>query len=224
MPVMDGLTAAREIRRLYPCEDTRPRIVALTANALPGDREVCLAAGMDDYLSKPVVPKQIEECFVRLFADRQTPAAAAPAAPAAPAPAPEAAPWVDHDHLAAITVGNEPAAARAFVDEIAHAFEGDFRILFGRIQQACAARDTKAAIEPVHGLKGGALGLGWRRLAECCVEALAALRGGTFTAWDTLPATLGDLYAESVRAMEAWRAGQPASQTSDTLKSRESTP
>jgi signal transduction histidine kinase/DNA-binding response OmpR family regulator len=53
MPVMDGLEAARQIVKLVP-RKRRPRIIGLTANALAGDREKCLAAGMDDYLPKPV--------------------------------------------------------------------------------------------------------------------------------------------------------------------------
>ncbi|MEO7850758.1 MAG: response regulator, partial [Rubrivivax sp.] len=52
MPEMDGLDASREIVRRWP--DERPRIVAMTANAMQGDREECLAAGMDDYVTKPI--------------------------------------------------------------------------------------------------------------------------------------------------------------------------
>ncbi len=53
MPEMDGLEAARRITARWPAGE-RPRIVAMTANAMQGDREECLAAGMDDYITKPI--------------------------------------------------------------------------------------------------------------------------------------------------------------------------
>ena len=53
MPEMDGLEAARRITSRYP-SDHRPRIVAMTANAMQGDRDMCLEAGMDDYIAKPI--------------------------------------------------------------------------------------------------------------------------------------------------------------------------
>ncbi len=56
MPEMDGLMAAQEIRKLWP---KGPRIIAITAYALKGDRERCLAAGMDDYISKPIVIEEL---------------------------------------------------------------------------------------------------------------------------------------------------------------------
>ena len=53
MPEMDGFETARSIRKLWALAD-QPKIVAITAYALKGDREKCLDAGMDDYISKPV--------------------------------------------------------------------------------------------------------------------------------------------------------------------------
>lgn len=96
MPVMDGLDASRRIHRSLSAAD-RPYIIALTANAMSEDRDACLAAGMDDYLRKPLRGVDLAEAL-----DRVPPGAPAPgpdaARPArrpettAPARGPEAAP------------------------------------------------------------------------------------------------------------------------------------
>jgi GAF domain-containing protein/DNA-binding response OmpR family regulator len=62
MPEMDGLEASRRITTKWPA-DARPRIVAMTANAMAGDREMCLAAGMDDYITKPIRVDQLVEAL-----------------------------------------------------------------------------------------------------------------------------------------------------------------
>jgi CheY-like chemotaxis protein/HPt (histidine-containing phosphotransfer) domain-containing protein len=64
MPEMDGLEAARQICRKWSA-DKRPRIIAMTGNALVGDREKCLQAGMDDYISKPVRVAELQSALKR---------------------------------------------------------------------------------------------------------------------------------------------------------------
>jgi len=68
MPEMDGFEASRKIREIFP-KSRQPVIVALTANALQGDREACMAAGMDDYVTKPVKINEIAEIIRKHFAD-----------------------------------------------------------------------------------------------------------------------------------------------------------
>ena len=66
MPEMDGLDATREIVKRWP--DDRPRIVAMTANAMQGDREACLAAGMDDYVTKPIRVDALVDALLAVMA------------------------------------------------------------------------------------------------------------------------------------------------------------
>ena len=65
MPEMDGLEASRRITGKWPAGE-RPRIVAMTANAMQGDREQCLAAGMDDYVTKPIRVDALVEALTRV--------------------------------------------------------------------------------------------------------------------------------------------------------------
>ena len=64
MPELDGLDATRQICKLLPPNE-RPRIVAMTANAMQGDREMCIAAGMDDYITKPIRVDRLVEALVQ---------------------------------------------------------------------------------------------------------------------------------------------------------------
>ncbi len=61
MPIKDGFDTTREIRMLEANSGKHTIVVALTANALEGDREKCIKAGMDDYLSKPIMAENLEE-------------------------------------------------------------------------------------------------------------------------------------------------------------------
>ncbi len=65
MPVMDGFEAKRKICKKWE-KEKRPRIIAMTANAMKGDREMCMDAGMDDYVAKPIrveeLVKSLQQC------------------------------------------------------------------------------------------------------------------------------------------------------------------
>ena len=69
MPEMDGLETTRAICQRWP-EEKRPRIIAMTGNALLGDRERCLEAGMDDYISKPIRVGELQAALERWAAPR----------------------------------------------------------------------------------------------------------------------------------------------------------
>jgi protein-histidine pros-kinase len=81
MPVMDGIEATQCIRAAQASRQpsfTRDiRIVAMTANAMAGDRDACIAAGMDDYLAKPVRPEALREVVLRMLTPDPTVTAAA---------------------------------------------------------------------------------------------------------------------------------------------------
>jgi len=112
MPEMDGLEATRAIRERQKAGATNYHssivIVAMTAQAMQGDREKCLAAGMDDYLAKPIRPKDVRAVIER-WGSQSAPAAPAAPAPKADAPAPAPAveePPVEMDILNDLTDGN----------------------------------------------------------------------------------------------------------------------
>ena len=69
MPELDGLDTSRRIRERWT-DGERPRIIAMTANALQEDRDACFAAGMDDYVAKPVRPEELAEALTRASSPR----------------------------------------------------------------------------------------------------------------------------------------------------------
>jgi CheY-like chemotaxis protein len=79
MPELDGLETTRRIRREFP-EFQQPQVIAMTANAMQGDREMCLAAGMDDYVSKPIRVEALVDALSHSqpLNESQTAAAGAP--------------------------------------------------------------------------------------------------------------------------------------------------
>ncbi len=72
MPEMDGLEASRKVHKMFKGrEEQRPKIIAMTANAMKEDRDRCLQAGMDDYISKPIKMETIENILIKWFVNKE---------------------------------------------------------------------------------------------------------------------------------------------------------
>ncbi len=194
MPVMNGLAAAREIVRQQPDAARRPKLVALTANAQSGDRERCLASGMDDYLSKPVLPSHLEACFLKLFRSESP-------VEVAPMPAADEPDLVDRAQLALMFPGLPAAQVAEILHQMQVSANRDLDSAWPRLGEACANRNCAHLAETAHGLKGCFTMLGWSRLAAYCNEAIGEARAGTFTGWTSFGPGLQRLHDLSVAEM-----------------------
>jgi CheY-like chemotaxis protein len=198
MPVMDGLTAAREIVRLQPDPSRRPKILALTATALTADRSACLAAGMDECLPKPVSPAAFAACVERLFAVPPLPAAPAPSALQ---PTPSNPPLIDFTQLNEAIPGLSPTQLATMHRRMHRAVASDFETIWPRVLEAVSSRDQARLAESLHALKGCFSTLGWNRIAALCAAAMVQARTQQFAGWTTLPDELQRLYAASTAEM-----------------------
>ncbi len=197
MPVMDGLTVARAICRGFPDAATRPKLVAVTAAVQPGDRERCIAAGMDYYLSKPLLPQHLQRCIETLFGQKTPPP------PPVVADNSSAFPWVDHSHLQAMTEGLEPDEATKELVALRTNVVADYELIRPRLAAACAACSAAELIKEVHGLKGCVHAIGWVRLGKRCADVLVQLRAGNFNGWADLPGEIENLQRASAAALDA---------------------
>jgi PAS domain S-box-containing protein len=152
MPEMDGLEATRRIYQRWATR--RPRIVALTANALEGDREACLAAGMDDYISKPIREEELASALRRV----------APRRPGA---------TLDISALDRLreAVGTEQALA-----ELTRTFLSDTDRLLEELRRDLGAERPQEVRRHAHTLKSTAASFGASELSELC-QSLEDLAG-----------------------------------------------
>jgi two-component system, sensor histidine kinase and response regulator len=173
MPEMDGIEATKVIRAMVGPKAKIP-IVAMTANAMAGDREAFLAAGMDDYIAKPVSRRGLEALLdrwtARIFPDGEAvaePAAVEPAA-ADPIQAPEAdlTPLFDRE----IQDELREDLGEAKIGELMGIY---FSTLVDReeaIVKALAGGDPVAAARVAHMLKGSSANLGFARIADAAKD------------------------------------------------------
>ena len=169
MPEMDGFQATEAIRR-FEAAATLPRvpIVAVTANAVRGDREKCLAAGMDDYLAKPYAGEQLAEVLGRWLPvadDAETsapPSSIASSAPASPLLQPINRAVLDKVRAINITTG------QALVNRLIDAYLRNTPLLLARLTQATVDGDAAALAQVAHTLKSSSFNVGAEGLGELC--------------------------------------------------------
>ena len=186
MPRMDGLEASREICARWPPEQ-RPRIIAMTAEAMEGDRQKCLAAGMEDYLVKPVTLDQLRGALAksrpveRAREERRK-------------PEPET---LDDVVLAQL---REDLGGSAPVNQIIALFLQKAPTILAELRDAVTRGDLDAIRRSAHTIKGTGATLGARALSERCKQLEEQAQGGE----------VPDAAAYLSRIEEAYRAAEVA--------------
>jgi two-component system sensor histidine kinase/response regulator len=170
MPIMDGFTAAGEIRRREQTSGAaRVPIIALTANAMQGERERCLGAGMDDFLSKPFTQQQLAMLLRRWLALRVLPESERRDL--------SRVPLIDAAVLRNIAALAKPTLLNSMIDLYLQHSPG----LIQAIETAAANLQAEALTQAVHTLKSSTANLGGTRLAMIAKECENVVRGGGIT-------------------------------------------
>jgi two-component system, sensor histidine kinase and response regulator len=197
MPLLDGFDATRQIRiREQP--GMRVPIIALTANAMAGDRELCLTAGMDDYLAKPLDPVALATCIDR-WAPRSRSAlrASAPLLVTIAEPASQASPITPPIDLAALAVVTDGEAD--FERELMAVFVASGDATLAAIVDAVNSGDLSAVKRHAHTLKGASANLRALPLAECAQALENAAAQGDL---QRCRGVLGDVQSDYRRTTE----------------------
>jgi polar amino acid transport system substrate-binding protein len=193
MPVMDGFKSTMAIR-IAEAQSSRARmpIIAMTANAMQGDRERCIEAGMDDYVSKPIAPAELAKALERWAGSPvlRTPEATAVQVDSF-APATElAAKVIDFDRLEEM-FGDDPALIQTLFDM----YVSSTTTLLKKLEGAIAACDGAAVIALSHETKGSSINLGMDRMAQICGQLEDA---GTANEWSRARMLHADMQAAFV--------------------------
>jgi PAS domain S-box-containing protein len=183
MPEMDGFEATGAIRRAERATGGRVPIVALTAHAMKGDREACLAAGMDAYLSKPVRAAELLTTLSRVTGWEWAPEVAVTAEPA----------------LDASDVMSRVGGDQALFAEVVSLFREEAPRLVADMRRAVLTGDAKTLERAAHRLRGSLVSLS----AKPAAEIAAALETmGRSVSLDAAEARVGDLERELARLDE----------------------
>ena len=157
MPVMDGLQASRKIQQRIPAQQ-RPRVVAMTANILPADREACKQAGMFDFLAKPINLDQLQQILSNTSPDGNSDHISE---------APQELQDIDYNRINMIREvqdEDEPDLLASIIDM----FTTDSDDRLGSMQTACENADWSALEENAHRFYSSASNLGLKKIANIC--------------------------------------------------------
>ena len=187
MPVLDGYGAVVQIREIeQQYSSVRTPIIAMTAYAMPGDREKCIAAGMDAYLSKPARPAEIIETVNQLVPDRSTQSQidqssqnvqvgqTGQASQADPADPEESTPIFDRNELLERLGGREEMLGR-FIDMFSRNVDGYMTLLMSAVE----AGDSEQVRIQAHTIKGAAANIAARRVRETAFAIETHAREGS---------------------------------------------
>ncbi|MFZ1428953.1 MAG: response regulator [Geminicoccaceae bacterium] len=182
MPGMDGFEATGEVHKRW--RDESPHIIAMTANAMQGDREKCLEAGMDDYVSKPIEIEHLVAALSKCAAPGRDPSPIEPAAaPPSPGMVPVQDPGggavLDRAALSSLTrlIGGDPMA----MAELIQSFLDVAPRLLSDLQHAVLAEDSQRLRLAAHTIKSSARDFGAVRLAVLCQKLEDCGRLGQLT-------------------------------------------
>jgi CheY-like chemotaxis protein/HPt (histidine-containing phosphotransfer) domain-containing protein len=195
MPEMDGLEATRQIISRYP-KATQPYIIAMTANAMQGDRDTCLAVGMQDYLSKPIRLQALVNALQKVRLPSLP--------PRTPRPQPSDSPVLDRDVLAELKMIGGDGADQLMADLI-DSYLADAPQLLTLLETALASDDLPQIRHAAHTLKSSSASLGATELAKLCKTIEKQAREGTISDKQQLLSATMTAYAAVKSAMETER-------------------
>ncbi|HTV41015.1 MAG TPA: response regulator [Candidatus Sulfotelmatobacter sp.] len=177
MPEMDGLQATREIRERQKAgvsENYRSHIIiiAMTAQAMQGDREKCIAAGMDDYLAKPIRPSDVSNMIAKWTTSKNS-SQPASASASVELSTPDGPP-VEMDRLAELADGDKNT-----LDELVDLFNKQTTRQLSQLEAAVRANKTEEVRHLAHSCKGASATMGMARLAAIFFELEKMGRAGS---------------------------------------------
>jgi len=186
MPEMDGLTATERILEEYK-NDYKPVIVAMTANAMPGDKEICFTAGMQDYISKPVTFETVKSVLLNWGGKVNKTVNTGESAKSE-------TPVIDYSAIDTLNSLDEDGGP-GFLNSMIELFYSDTPSLVDAIRKNAAEKNFTGLTTSSHSLKGICLNIGTKALAECCLKLELKGRNSDPENLQELVAELDKLYS-----------------------------